>query len=480
VSSYPKHIDFWQIRRRRQGLPCGIMPFHREIADTLTKLTLGTLAKPNLMILMPPRCAKTDLGTQTFTAWAQSYFPDSEFILSSYAQDLAVENSVAIRSTLGSDWYRSMVGSDWGASVEMRGDNAGGRQDHFRTTAGGAIKAVGRGGGITGFGAGKLREEFGGAILVDDLLKANEAKSPAARKDAWNYLTGTLKSRRNRQETPITPMVLIMQRLHPEDPAGMLLREERDDWEVLQIEAHNSQNEVIWPGRLSMDILDKMRETDPDTYWAQYMQAPSQSARAIFKAEWWRKWQDRKKLESILTHKIITADTAFKPKDSADFSVFALWGFEGTKGAYLLDSVKGQWDFPELLKQAKAFLIKCQKDARTPVSEFLIEDKASGTSLVQTMRNSGLMAKEWLPPDKIAQDKVSRAKQCTIPLHDGRVFLPDSKLPGFKWVDNFTNEHTAFTDDDSHLYDDQVDTTTMALMRWQQLGGATGAIPQGV
>lgn len=455
------------------------MPFHHLIAEALTELVMGTLGKDSLMILMPPRCAKTDLGAKAFIPWAHGWFPDSESILASYGQDLAVDTCMDTRECISSEWYRGISDSVWGASVAMRGDKAGGRQDHYRTEKGGSVKAVGRGGGITGFGAGKLREEFGGLILIDDLLKANEAKSAAARKDAWAYIQGTLNSRRNRLESPKTPRLLIMQRLHPEDPAGMLLREERDQWHVLQIPAHDGNGNVIWPGRLSIAELLAMEDTDPNTYWAQYMQEPSQSVRSIFKEHWWRYWRDVMAVEKRTTLKIITADTAFEEKTSADWSVFQCWNFEGINGMYLTDQIRGQWDYPDLMKAGKEFWIKhsTPKTGYTPASEFWIENKASGISLVKTMRSIGVPARPWEPKDKTPKDKVGRAKHSSLPLSAGRVYLPDPKMPGYEWVTKFINEHNAFTDDDSHLNDDQVDTHTEASSIWQERGGGTGPIP---
>lgn len=470
-------IDFWRLQRQQAGERCVVRPCHRIKAKALTDLVLGRQEKPNLMILEPPRIGKTDLGVKAFVPWAFSYVPDSEFILSSYASDLAVSNAIHVRATLSSDWYRSLISSDFGATVAMRGEQAGGHQDFFHTLEGGCVKAVGFGGGITGFGAGKLRDTFGGAIMIDDPLKAQDGRSAAARQFAINYIHQTLKSRRNRNSSPTTPMVLVMQRLHPQDPAGQLLLQERDQWKVVQIPAIDENGDSIWPARISKEELDLLKEVDPETYWAQYMQEPSQTSRAIFKTEYWKYWKDRDAIESRLTYKIITADTAFKAKDSADFSVFSLWGFMAGKGIFLLDSVRGQWDFPDLMANAKAFLAKSQLTGRTPVTDFFIEDKASGTSLVQTMKKEGLNAREWLPNDKTAMDKVGRAKQCTLPLAAGRVFLPSPALPGYKWVERFVNEHTAFTDDDSHLNDDQVDTTTMAVMIWQQRGGGIGPLP---
>jgi predicted phage terminase large subunit-like protein len=475
MSTFISLIDFWRIQRQQDRELCIIKPFHHTIANALTKLVLGTLPTPNLMILMPPRCGKTDLVTKAFIPWALSYFPDSEFITSSYASDLADANSICIRNTLSSEWYRSIIRSDWGATVQMRGDSGGGRVDFFHTLQGGSVKAIGTGGGITGFGAGKLRKEFGGCISIDDPLKAQDARSPAKRLAGTAYLENTLKPRRNRDDTPI---LLVMQRLHPQDPAGYVLQQERHLWTVIQIPALDENNESIWEERISAKSLLEMKESNPELFWSQYMQEPSESAQTIFKRAWWKYWQDLKEVESRLTFKYITADTAFKAKDSADWSVFQCWGIEGIKGMHLIDQLKGKWEFPELLVNAKAFW---QKHATptpgiTPASEFWIEDKASGTSLVQTMRSQGgVPVRPWSPTDKTSPDKVGRANQCTPSVAAGRIFLPDLKL--YKWVDGFVNEHEAFTADDSHLNDDQVDACTMAQLIWQQRGGGRGPIP---
>jgi hypothetical protein len=445
------------------------------------------------MILMPPRCAKTDLGVRTFVPWAMSSFPDSEFITSSYGADLAVDSAIDIRNTLSSDWYRSMVDKTWGAHVEMRGEKGGGRQDYFYTEEKGSVKATGRGGAITGFGAGKLRPEFGGCIIMDDMLKAQEARSPAARKEAVAYYTGTLKTRRNRLEAPKTPMVLIMQRLHVEDLAGYILREERDEWQVLQIEAHN-ETETCWPGRIGMDEMLTMREQAPDDYWPQYMQNPKASAGIMFKREYWKYWQDINKVNKLITLKIITADTAFKTEDANDWSVFQCWGLT-TWGMILIDQVRAKMEFPELVQAAKDFWDKHSRKTSihiTPASEFWVEDKASGQSLVQVLRRESIPARAWTPDESMkanknkksvaigvmaSTDKVGRGNQCTMPLSAGRIIIPDPKLPDYKWVEGFIAEHEAFTKDDSHLHDDQVDTFTEACIIWQARGGGAGVVP---
>jgi predicted phage terminase large subunit-like protein len=338
--------------------------------------------------------------------------------------------------------------------------------------------------GITGFGAGKLREAFGGCIIIDDPLKAQDYRSPAARESAMAYINATLKSRRNRKDTPTTPMVLIMQRLHPQDPAGQLLQQERDQWTVVKIPAINELGESIWPGRIGLEELAMMKDVDPDTYWAQYMQEPSTSKTTIFKPEWWRYWRDRREMEKSITLKIITADTAFEEKTSADWSVFQCWGFVSGAGMVLLDQIRGQWGYPDLTKAVKLFWEKHSSSrpkelgySVTPATELWIENKASGISIIQTLRSVGIPARKWEPKDKTPKDKVGRAKHSTMPLAAGRIYIPDPKMLGFEWVDRFVNEATCFAADGGALNDDQVDAYTEASSIWQERGGGVGPMP---
>ena len=289
---------------------------------------------------------------------------------------------------------------------------------------------------------------------------------------------------------PMTPIVLDMQRLSVHDPAGHFLATERHRWTVVQIPAHDENNKSIWPSRISMEELMHMKEYDNDTYLAQYMQSPSSVLFGTFLPEWWNFWTDEKEIEKRITLKFITADTAFKEEDASDYSVFQCWGCEGLKGLYLLDQIRDKWVFPDLIKAGKAFFEKHTKTQHgiTPVTEAWVEDRASGTSLVQTFRREGLPFREWLPPNKeqrIIQnfqkmsgpDKVSRANQSTIPIQSGRIFLPYPGLPGKRWVEYFVNEHTTFSKDMSHLYDDSCDGQTCASLIWQQRGGGVGPLP---
>lgn len=193
-------------------------------------------------------------------------------------------------------------------------------------------------------------------------------------------------------------------------------------------------------------------------------------------------------VEKSITLKLITGDTAFKEKESADWSVFQCWGAVGISGLILTDEIRGRWDFPDLITNAKNFWDKhtIRQRGITPASEFWIEDKASGISLAQTLRRDmasmysdpkNIPVRAWEPKKGTSPDKVGRAKQCTMPLSCGRIMIPNPKLSGYKWVDKYINEHTSFSADMSHLFDDRVDTTTMAILIWLERGGGVGPLP---
>ncbi|MFU1946124.1 terminase, partial [Bordetella avium] len=130
-------------------------------------------------------------------------------------------------------------------------------QHHWKTEQGGVMYATGAGGTITGFGAGKLRDGFGGAIIIDDPHKADEANSGVMRKNVIDWFQNTVESRKN---SPDTPIIIIMQRLHEEDLAGWLLGDRgpngRGDpvaggngevWDHLCLSAWNDDGTPLWP-----------------------------------------------------------------------------------------------------------------------------------------------------------------------------------------------------------------------------------------
>ena len=173
----------------------------------------------------------------------------------------------------------------------------------------------------------------------------------------------------------------------------------------------------------------------------------------IFKDEYWKLYTEAPKFE----YRVIYADTAMKAKEHSDYSVMQCWGVTKDTEMYLLDQVRGKWESPELETQAIVFYNKHTKGDNGRLREFCIEDKASGTGLIQTLRKRHRLPIRGVKADR---DKFTRAMDALPHIASGYVYL-DQSAP---WLSEFMHEHAAFTPNDTHKHDDQVDTTTHAII----------------
>ncbi|VCZ55792.1 hypothetical protein BANRA_02034 [Acinetobacter baumannii] len=189
---------------------------HLEICEALMKVYRGEIKR--LIINVPPRYSKTEIAVINFMAWCFGKNPDCEFIHISYSAMLAANNAFQIRTLVQEEAYRKVF-----PELTLRDDSKA--KDFWRTSQGGVCYATGTGGTITGFGAGKLRKGFGGCIIIDDPHKAHEASSKTIREGVIDWFQNTLESRTN---SPDTPIIVIMQRLHEDDLAGWLLGDRKD------------------------------------------------------------------------------------------------------------------------------------------------------------------------------------------------------------------------------------------------------------
>lgn len=257
---------------QRRGFPWLRAPHHRLVCDALMRVFRGECQR--LIINIPPRYSKTELAVLCFVAWAIGHYPDAEFLHASYSATLAANNSGAIREIVQHEAYREIF-----PAFELAGDSRA--RDHWRTTAGGVMYAVGAGGTITGFGAGKLRPGFGGAIIIDDPHKADEARSDVVRQGVIDWFQTTLESRKN---SPDTPVILIMQRLHEHDLAGWLLAGGNgEQWERLVLSAWQDDETPLWPEKHSADDLRRMELASPYVFAGQYRQRPAPPEGNIFR-----------------------------------------------------------------------------------------------------------------------------------------------------------------------------------------------------
>lgn len=258
----------------RRGYPWLRADHHKQITDALMRVFRGEC--PRLIINVAPRYGKTELAVVNFIAWALGQVPDAEFIHTSYSSGLADTNSYQIREMVQDETYREIF-----PAVELKNDSKS--KGEWRTTAGGVMYAQGSMGTITGFGAGKFRKGFGGCIVIDDPHKASEARSDTMRQNVIDWFQTTLESRKN---SPHTPIILIMQRLHENDLAGWLeAGGNGENWEVLKLQTLRDDGTALWPLKHTAETLKVMREANPYIFGGQYQQSPTPAEGNTFKPD---------------------------------------------------------------------------------------------------------------------------------------------------------------------------------------------------
>jgi predicted phage terminase large subunit-like protein len=436
---------------------------HIEIARVLEQVYSGKISK--LIINIPPRYSKTEMLV-LFTVWAYIKNPACKFIHTSYSEGLVVRNSSRIKAYLNHENIRAL----WAEA-----EPAGSGNVSWGTVNGGEFYAVPSGGQITGFGAGDLNDldeegnyVFSGALTIDDPLKPEDANSEAMRLAVNRKWDETYKSRLN---SPRTPVIVIMQRLHEDDFTATLLADTEFKWHNLVLPAiveKNGKERALWKRKHTLRQLRAMREKDIYSFSSQMQQEPTPKGGAIFKAEWLKFHDCKLPKDAQDVNCWIIGDTAMKTGQHNDYSVFGCFiacpdidkskvdPEHEAKSLYLVDMARGRWEAPELLKQARAFWNRCQKHTKHGVEAFYIEDKASGTGLIQTLKRE-----DNIPIIAIQRnrDKVTRAYSAAPYIQSGRFYVNQNA----SWKGEFIDEILKFSPMMTHKHDDQCDVVFDAI-----------------
>jgi len=428
-------------------------PFHNRLIKRLEAYVFENNNK-NLCINIPPRFGKSRT-VEYFIAWTYAIEPKCNNIYTSYSDDLVLKFSGEIKDIIESDLYVKLFG------LKIKSDSRS--KAIWKVENGGETRAAPMGGGITGFGAGTVEDNiYGGAVFIDDPLKPTDARSSVMRDNAISFYDETLKSRRN--NTKNTPFVLIMQRLHTEDLTGYIKLKEAKDWDFIEIPVlDENTGELAWEEKYDLEACQAMKEANPYTFYGQYQQNPIIEGGNLIKSSCFKRYiNPPDRLDSIY----IIADTAFSEKKSADNSAFLLCGCLGSS-LYLLDGYCKKVGFPELRRDLKSFYLKAQADFRyNTISTVYIENKGSGISLIQQLREDGLPISELTPTvrneqlkkDQVA-DKYTRFLEISADIESGYVHIPESS----PWLLEFISQCEAFTGGKQDSHDDFPDCLIYAL-----------------
>jgi len=414
------------------------------IAEALEQCRTGKLQR--LIINVPPRSLKSHMTSISFVAWLLGHNPAAQIICASYAQDLADKLAADCRSLIVTEWYKQAFQSTRLATGRSAVND-------FTTTEKGSRLATSVGGVFTGRGA-----DF---IIIDDPLKPDEALSETQRNSVNDWFDHTLVSRLNEQRTGC--IILIMQRLHEDDLVGHVLAQ--GGWTVLKFPAIAEEDEThviktpygprkftrqageaLHPQRESHEVLATLREILGEYHFAgQYQQAPSPLGGGIVKIAWFKKYTAADRPDTFETV-FQSWDTANKAKEVNDFSVCTTWGVKDKK-LYLLNVLRRRMEYPELNRAIRDHAAEFQP------KNILIEDKGSGTQLIQDLIHDGVHEVTGYMPKA---EKTMRLYSTTSTIENGFVFLPETAA----WLAEYLHELTTFP---NGKYDDQADSTSQAL-----------------
>ena len=435
------HRSFLELNAQTQFYPS----WHIEVlAAKLEDVRRGVCKR--LIVNVPPRHLKSHAISIAFPAWLLGHDPAKQVLSITYAQDLSDNLARNSRTLMTSPFYEALFDTRLSRGREAVSD--------YETTSGGYRLSTSIGGVLTGRGAD--------IIIIDDPLKADDALSENRRRSVNEWYDNTLRSRLNSQEKGA--IIIVMQRLHADDLVAHV--QEHETWDVLSFPAVAEQEEtynittpygrkrisrkvgeILQPTLLSLTTLETHRRAMTEyNFAAQYQQNPEPASGIIVKREWLRYYGPEEKPDKF--DQIVQSwDTANKDTELANFSVCTTWGLKN-KRMYLLDVFRRKLEFPDL----KRFVRELAKlhGART----VLVEDKASGTSLIQELRADHFSLVQAAPA--LDGDKIMRLRAQTAKIEGGFVLFPKEA----HWLNTYLLELITFPNSKN---DDQVDSTVFAL-----------------
>jgi predicted phage terminase large subunit-like protein len=409
------------------------------IAYCLELVRLGEIKR--LMITMSPRSLKSLMCSVAFPAFVLGHDPTKRLVVVSYGADLAIKHGNDFRAVVNSAEYEAIFPG-------MRISTMKNTQTEVVTTRNGFRLAMSVDGALTGRG--------GDIIIIDDPIDALAAAvSQKARDHVRDWYFKELLSRLDDKRNGA--IVLVMQRLHEDDLAGVL-RRGSDEWTVLSLPAIAEQDEqipigngqihyrhagdVLHPEREPREVLEWLRaQLGAETFAAQFQQQPVAPGGAMIKRPSVLRYDQLPKSGQIIQ----SWDVANKQGEENDYSVCTTWLVHENK-YYLMHVLRGRFEFPSLRTEVLK-LANLHKPAH-----ILIEDAGVGTALIQELKTADFSVIAVKP----MYDKKIRMSIQSVKFSSGQVFFP-KEAP---WLADLEAELFAFP---SGRHDDQVDSISQAL-----------------
>ena len=428
--------------------------FQKDVADNLQQfyIDLQNGLRPKLVIQAPPQQGKSVIIVD-FIAWLSGHNPDTKTIYTSFSDRLGVRANLTLQRLYISRKYKDVF-------FDLRIQERSGVADSSPAQRNrviieykekdGCFRNTTVQGSITG-------ETLDLGVIDDPIRGRKDANSTTVRNAAWDWFTDDFFTRFDEN----AGLLCILTRWHVDDPIGRLIKAD-PNIKVLTYKAiatedekHRKEGEALFPEHKSLAFLLERKKVMPNVNWESlYQQSPYTQGGNIIKGSCFGRYKTLPKMKWLA----VFADTALKAKQSNDYQVAQCWGLGEDGKVYFIDTMREKFEAYELEKRFPDFWNKQKAKNLGPLRYFAIEDKASGTELIQRIKYN---VRPSIPVKAIPRsiDKYTRVNDILGFIESGYVMIPENA----PWVHDFVSECESFTADDAHDYDDQIDPMCDAI-----------------
>ena len=434
-----------------------------ELQDLAERVFEGKPKKHDLIINIPPGSTKSTIVSVLFPPWTWTRMPSARHIAATHAQDLGLDLSRKSRDVI----QETVIGTDESdmrpgyplifPEIKLREDQN--TKGYYVNTRGGYRKSVTVGGvNPVGF--------HGHFIEVDDPIDPQKALSEVELENANDFMNRTLPSRK--VDKSVTPTIVVMQRLHQNDPTGNRL-ENKKSGKVKHICLPADLNEgyevkpkrlkkfyvdgLLDPNRMDRQVLKEARgQLGEYGYAGQFGQSPVPRGGGTFEVEK-LKIGDPPPLHTF-KRLVRFWDKAGTASDTADYTAGVLLGeiaLNKQESIYwVLHAIRGQWS---IIERERTILSIAELDGKKVIVGIEQEVGAAGKESAQATvrRLSGYRVR----PIRPTGDKTVRAEPFAAQVGSENVYVARGE-----WNYDFIEELRYFPKGKN---DDQVDAGSGAF-----------------